>query len=252
MLAAALPARAWLRALAVLLAALTLSATPAAAQDAPPAPPDATATDDEGDGDGDDVAPVESGWWEDDEEAWAPVPEPAPEAEPEWPEEDPAAPPPPPAPLLPTIPVPTTRTIPGKIAYVRADGRAAIPRRAPKRVKRVIAAANEIVGKPYKWGGGHARLLDKGYDCSGTVGYALIRAGLLTTPMVSGQFARWGAKNEGRHITIYANAGHVYMEVAGLRLDTSPVSDPSGKTGPRWRATIGRRPRFKVRHPIGL
>lgn len=157
----------------------------------------------------------------------------------------------PPAPPIPTIPVPTTRTVPGKIAYLRADGKAAIPRQAPTRVKRVIAAANEIVGKPYKWGGGHARLIDKGYDCSGTVGYALIRAGLLTTPMTSGDLARWGEADAGRHITIYANRHHVYMELVGLRLDTSPVADTQG-TGPRWRQVIGQRPHFRVRHPLGL
>jgi hypothetical protein len=116
----------------------------------------------------------------------------------------------------------------------------------------VIAAANRIVGKPYKWGGGHARLEDRGYDCSGTVGYALIRARLLSAPLVSGGFARWGAAGAGRWITVYANRGHVYMEVAGLRLDTSTAGDGSSGKGPRWRVVTGRRPGYKVRHPAGL
>jgi hypothetical protein len=119
-------------------------------------------------------------------------------------------------------------------------------------VRAIIAAANQIVGKPYKWGGGHAKLLDRGYDCSGTVSYALIRAGLLISPLVSGTFARWGAAGAGRWTAIYANRGHVYLEVAGLRLDTSAVGDPRGRSGVRWRPLIGKRRGFHVRHVPGL
>jgi hypothetical protein len=188
--------------------------------------------------------------------------------DPRWPaEDDPAddpwgddpvpldpAPPQPVEPLVPepTVPMPTTRTIAGKVALVRADGKAAIPRGAPARVRAVIAAANEIAGKRYKWGGGHAKLVDRGYDCSGAVGYSLIRPGLLGAPMVSGSFARWGVAGAGRWITIYANRGHVYMEVAGLRLDTSAVADPGGRSGVRWRPAVGRLKGFKVRHIAGL
>ena len=146
------------------------------------------------------------------------------------------------------MPVPTGRTVKGKVAYVRADGKAAIPRGAPASVRRIIAAANLIVGKPYKWGGGHARLIDRGYDCSGAVSYALIRAGRLAAPLVSGGFTRWGAPGAGRWVSVYANAGHVYMEVAGLRLDTSAVGHPGGRSGVRWRPAIGRRPKFTARH----
>src|SRR3954452_25461219 len=106
---------------------------------------------------------------------------------------------------------------------LRTDGKAAIPRGAPARVRAMIAAANQIVGKPYKWGGGHAKLVDSGYDCSGTVSYALIGSGVLVGPMVSGQFATWSTAGAGRWVTVYANKGHVYLEVAGLRLDTSAV-----------------------------
>ena len=182
----------------------------------------------------------------------APAPSPAPHPKP-----DPApAPAPAPAPPSPE-PAPdpelvTTPTVSGSIARLRADGKAAIPRRAPRSVRAIIAAANRIVGRPYKWGGGHARLEDRGYDCSGTVSYPLIKAGLLSSPLVSGTFARWGTKGTGRWVSIYANAGHVYMEVAGLRLDTSRLADPRGGSGPRWRPAIGHRPGFRTRHIAGL
>ena len=192
--------------------------------------------------------------WEDDE--WeeptfepAPEPEPDPELTPEeptdgWIEE----------PEVPEIPLVTTLTVAGKQAMLRTNGKAAIPRGAPRRVRAIIAAANRIAGKPYKWGGGHARLEDRGYDCSGTVSYTLIRSGtgLLASPLVSRSFARWGAAGAGRWVTVYANKGHVYMEVAGLRLDTSAVGDPGVGKGARWRPVIGRREGFKVRHPPGL
>ena len=169
-----------------------------------------------------------------------------------WDDGGKAIPIPVPAPAIPLPPLPTGATVPGKVARVRADGKAAVPRGAPKRVRRVIAAANQIVGRPYKWGGGHARLVDSGYDCSGAVGYALIRAGILRSVMVSGQMARWASGGAGRWISVHANKGHVYMEVAGLRLDTSPVGDPAGRDGVRWRPVIGRRGGFHTRHPVGL
>lgn len=163
-----------------------------------------------------------------------------------------AAPVPAPGPPL-LVPVPSSRrTVRGRVARIRTDGRAAIPRSAPRAVKRVVAAANLIVGRPYKRGGGHARLFDTGYDCSGAVGYALIRAGLLNGSMVSGTFARWARAGAGRWISIHANKGHVYMEIAGLRLDTSAVGHPGGDRGVRWRPVIGRRTGFHTRHLAGL
>ena len=153
---------------------------------------------------------------------------------------------------IPALPVSKTPTVSGKTAMIRRNGLAAIPKAAPAKVRAIISAANGIIGKPYKWGGGHGRLFDSGYDCSGSVSYALIRAGLLGYPMVSGSLARWGASGKGSYVTIYANAGHVYMEVAGLRLDTSSVGDPRGKSGVRWRPVIGKRFGFKVRHVRGL
>jgi len=123
---------------------------------------------------------------------------------------------------------------------------------APRTVQEIIATANRIIGKPYKWGGGHARLVDHGYDCSGAVSYALIGARLLGSPLVSGSLARWSAAGSGHWVSVYANKGHVSMEVAGLRLDTSPVGDFTHRMGVRWRPVIGRRSGFSTRHPAGL
>jgi hypothetical protein len=153
---------------------------------------------------------------------------------------------------IPALPVSKTPSVAGKTAMIRRNGLAAIPKRAPPRVRAILSAANKIIGKPYKWGGGHGRLFDSGYDCSGSVSYALIRAGLLGYPMVSGSLAHWGAKGVGRYVTIYANRSHVYMEVAGLRLDTSSVGDRGGRSGVRWRPPIGKRFGFAVRHVSGL
>lgn len=165
----------------------------------------------------------------------------------------PATPPQPQQPQQPQLlPVPKGKTIKGKVARVRADGTAAIPLGAPKVVRTAIRAGNKLIGKPYKWGGGHGRLNDSGYDCSGTVGYSLVHAGLMNGVTVSGQMARWARAGRGRWITVYANNGHVYMEIAGLRLDTSPVGDPVGRKGPRWRPVIGQRRGFHARHPAGL
>jgi cell wall-associated NlpC family hydrolase len=150
------------------------------------------------------------------------------------------------------LPAVTTTYVAGKVARMRTDGKAAIPRGAPKRVRSLIAQYNRIVGKRYKWGGGHATLVDSGYDCSGAVGYGLINTGMLATTMVSGSFARWGAAGAGRWVTVYAHRSHVYVEVAGLRLDTSPVGDRGGRSGVRWRPVIGQRRGFKARHPVGL
>ena len=153
---------------------------------------------------------------------------------------------------IPALPVSKTPTVKGKKAMIRRNGLAAIPKGAPASVRAIISAANTIIGKPYKWGGGHGRLFDSGYDCSGTVSYALIRSGLLGYPMVSGSLAHWGAKGVGKYVTIYANKSHVYMEVAGLRLDTSSVGDRGGKSGVRWRPPIGKRFGFAVRHIRGI
>ena len=115
-------------------------------------------------------------------------------------------------------------------------------------VWRVIAAANRIARKPYKYGGGHGRYFDSGYDCSGSISFALHFAGLLRTPLDSSGFMRFGAAGRGRHITIYANAGHAYMVVDGRRFDTSAISE----TGSRWTSTHRSSAGYVVRHPPGL
>lgn len=130
------------------------------------------------------------------------------------------------------------------------DGRAIPPPGAPAAVKQAIAAANRINDRPYIWGGGHLDWRARGYDCSGAVGYALHGADLLETTMVSSQLADWGDGGVGRWITVYANAEHVFMVIAGLRFDTR--GNPPGVTGPRWhRASVDTRP-FDARHPAGL
>ncbi len=130
------------------------------------------------------------------------------------------------------------------------DGRAIAPPGAPTAVKRVIAAANQIDGRPYVWGGGHAAWRSRGYDCSGAVGYALHGASLLDVTMVSGQLAYWGEGGVGRWITVYANRDHVFMVVAGLRFDTRDA--PPGVTGPRWHRGVVDPRKFVARHPLGL
>jgi hypothetical protein len=129
------------------------------------------------------------------------------------------------------------------------DGRAIAPPYAPAPVKAAIAAANSIAGKPYVWGGGHLSWSDRGYDCSGAVGYALHGAGELDTTMVSGQMESWGVGGLGRWITVYANDHHVYLVIAGLRFDTR--DDPPGVSGPRWHTEPVSSRNFVARHPAG-
>jgi cell wall-associated NlpC family hydrolase len=122
------------------------------------------------------------------------------------------------------------------------------PPGAPAAVAEVIAAGNAIATLPYIYGGGHASFHADGYDCSGSVSYALAAAGLVTSPMVSGQFENWGDPGPGRWITVYANAGHVWMEVAGWRFDTVALAEG----GTRWAQGGGEFAGFVVRHPPGL
>jgi cell wall-associated NlpC family hydrolase len=143
----------------------------------------------------------------------------------------------------------TTAFLPtGPRARVLGDGTAVAPEDAPDVVKRVILAGNEIARFPYKWGGGHGAWRDDGYDCSGSVSFALASAGLLNRPLTSGLFAGWGAPGPGRWITIYANDGHVFMLVAGLRFDTSG----QGRAGTRWQEAPRPTGGFAVRHVAGL
>jgi hypothetical protein len=133
-------------------------------------------------------------------------------------------------------------------AHLLSNGLLIPPESAPPRVKAVIAAANRIRTKPYIWGGGHARWWDRGYDCSGSVSYALHGGNFLSSPLPSGPMEHWGVPGEGRWITVWANAGHAYAEIAGFRWDT--VGDASG-TGPRWHEELLSNEGFVARHPLG-
>jgi peptidoglycan hydrolase-like protein with peptidoglycan-binding domain len=142
------------------------------------------------------------------------------------------------------------QTTPGAKATVGSDGLAIAPADAPDVVKQIIAAGNEIAKTPYHYGGGHGRWQDSGYDCSGSVSYALHGAGLLDRPLTSGDFASWdGAQSgPGQWVTIYGNSGHVYMIVAGLRFDTSGRS----AAGTRWQTASRSSSGYTVVHPTGL
>jgi cell wall-associated NlpC family hydrolase len=141
--------------------------------------------------------------------------------------------------------------VPGSTArYV--DGLAAAPMSAPAAVQEIVWAGNQIIGLPYIFGGGHASFNSPGYDCSGTVSFALHGAKLLATPEDSSEFMVWGSHGVGRWVTLFSNAGHAYMTVAGLRLDTSAADDPSNQQGPRWRPLRPANEEFTVRHPLGL
>ena len=144
------------------------------------------------------------------------------------------------------------------------NGIAIPPKNAPARVKRVIAAANRIITKPYVYGGGHelyqkgvsaSRVeLDNGYDCSGTVSFALYGGRFLKSPLDSGSFMKWGRRGKGRWITVYTHTGHAYVVIAGLRLDTSggdrqSTQDRTGGSGPRWRKYSRKPAGFVARHP---
>jgi hypothetical protein len=139
----------------------------------------------------------------------------------------------------------------GKVARLHR-GQAAAPKKAPVPVKRAIWAANQLGSKPYRYGGGHKSFEDRGYDCSGTVSYALGAAGLIRSPMSSTEFRRYGERGRGKWITVYAREGHTFAVIAGLRLDTTPWDNYTGRWAPRWQTT-DRLPRgFEARHPVGL
>jgi hypothetical protein len=124
------------------------------------------------------------------------------------------------------------------------------PKSAPTRVKRAIAAANRIRNKPYIYGGGHGRWWDRGYDCSGSVSFALRGGKFLDSPLPSGPLARWGMRGKGRWITVYANSGHTYAVIAGYRWDTSGNED--GRTGPSWHEDPRGGGGYVARHPAGF
>jgi cell wall-associated NlpC family hydrolase len=141
-------------------------------------------------------------------------------------------------------------TVAGSHAVLR-NGVAYAPSSAPANVKSAIWAVNSIRSKPYHWGGGHGSFTDSGYDCSGTVSFALHHAGVLNQPLPSSDLLRYGERGRGRWITVYSRRGHTFAMIAGLRLDTTDFRY-GGDVGPRWhtdgRDTWG----FEARHPVGL
>jgi cell wall-associated NlpC family hydrolase len=141
-----------------------------------------------------------------------------------------------------------TEEVAGEKAQLTGDGLAVAPASAPPEVKAVIAAGNKIAKKPYKYGGGHGRWNDSGYDCSGSISYALRGGGLISRPHDSGEFMRYGKSGRGTWITIRANHGHAYMIVAGLRFDTSARK----QTGSRWTDEMRSARGYTGRHPTGF
>jgi hypothetical protein len=132
------------------------------------------------------------------------------------------------------------------------NGRVTVPAGLPAPVRAALRAGNRLIGKPYKWGGGHGSFQDSGYDCSGTVSYVLRAAGALKAPMASGALQTWGQAGKGQWITVYANSGHAWMTVAGVRMDTSAADDPGGAEGPRWRADMTDTAPYTARSPNRL
>jgi cell wall-associated NlpC family hydrolase len=131
---------------------------------------------------------------------------------------------------------------PGKATLV--DGKAIPPSNAPTKVRNAIQFGNQIRKKSYGWGGGHSYpwKLERRYDCSGSVSWALHGGNMISRPKTSGALASWGKSGAGKWITVYANGGHTYMVIAGLRLDTA------GGAGPRWHKDMRSSGGFKIRH----
>jgi hypothetical protein len=144
-------------------------------------------------------------------------------------------------------------TVPGTMAKI-TKGVAYAPSWAPMQVKKAIWAGNQIRLKPYAVGGGHGKWNDSAYDCSGAVSFVLHAAGLLKTSEDSGEMESWGSKGLGQWITVYTNPGHAFVEIAGIRLDTSREGDPhpARGTGPRWRPVMDTTAGYLARHPSDL
>ena len=146
---------------------------------------------------------------------------------------------------VPTAEAPAPLT-PGQTAGFISESEASAPASAPEAVKAAISAANAIATTPYIWGGGHGSFESSGYDCSGSVSYALHGGGMLESPLDSTGLSTWGEPGPGQWITVYANAGHAWMIIAGLAFDTS------GGAGPRWHSSpVSTTEGFIARHPPG-
>jgi peptidoglycan hydrolase CwlO-like protein len=147
------------------------------------------------------------------------------------------------APAATSAPAPLT---PGETAHFISESEASAPASAPAAVQAAISAANSIATTPYIWGGGHGSFESSGYDCSGAVSFALNGGGFLSSPLDSTGLETWGEPGPGHWITVYANAGHAWMMIAGLAFDTV------GGPGPRWHSSPVDSPEgFIARHPAG-
>jgi hypothetical protein len=151
------------------------------------------------------------------------------------------------------ISTPAQPTVPGFVGKI-VNGIAYAPSYAPLSVQRAIWAGNRIRSKPYVFGGGHAAFMAAGYDCSGSVSYVLHAAKLLSSPLDSSSFMGWGERGIGHWITVYTNPGHAFVQIAGIRLDTSNEGDPhpTRGSGPRWRPLMVSTPGYTSRHPVGF
>ncbi len=147
-----------------------------------------------------------------------------------------------------------TPVVDGAVALILPDGTAAAPALAPEEVQQAIWAANKIIGKPYVYGGGHKSFTTraKGYDCSGAVSFLLHGGDMLDTPEDSVDLLNWGASGTGQWVTVYTNPAHAYVEIAGIRLDTSAADDVTNAKGTRWRPLRKSSKGYHKRHPVGL
>jgi hypothetical protein len=152
----------------------------------------------------------------------------------------------------PPLPFPRP-TVPGDTAKI-INGLAYAPADAPLQVQEAIWAGDRIRLKPYAVGGGHGRWNDVAYDCSGSVSYVMHAAGLLKVSMDSSEFEAWGHRGLGQWITVYTDPAHAFVQIAGIRFDTSAEDDPNppSGTGPRWRPLMTSTAGFMARHPRGL
>jgi hypothetical protein len=158
---------------------------------------------------------------------------------------------------LPALLLAQCSSAPKNYAYKYVEGKTAVlegryaraPRNAPESVKRAIAAGNRLIGRPYIYGGGHRRVEDVGYDCSGTASYVLYHAGLLKSPIASNEFRDYGKAGPGKWITLYPRRGHVFTVIAGLRLDTGYNGQGEG---PQWSTRSRPTKGAVLRHPPGL
>jgi hypothetical protein len=139
----------------------------------------------------------------------------------------------------------------GQVTILHEGRRAFAPRRAPRIVHHCVHVGNTLQGKPYRRGGGHSRVDDSGYDCSGAVSHVLIKTGLLDSPLPSKAFKKWGQPGRGKWITVYAKSDHSFITLGGLRLDTGWVRD-GDERGPRWKTRTRPTNGYVMRHPRGL